>query len=138
MQSRIRLIQASISLVPLLQCTIATGSPAGVVTRSISRYTRESSRSRTIMPNTLVPTLTLPVRGKTLFVATMPVPASPSGGQSGMPASSAPLGSSSSAPSRVREPARSPATATRGRICSNVQGYMRSAISRRNAASMRG
>ena len=29
----------------------------------------------------LVPALTLPVRGATLFVATMPVPASPSGGQ---------------------------------------------------------
>ena len=33
----------------------------------------------------LVPTLTLPVRGATALVATMPVPASPSGGHSGMP-----------------------------------------------------
>ena len=32
--------QASSSLAPLLQCTMATGSPAGVVTRSSSRCTR--------------------------------------------------------------------------------------------------
>lgn len=40
----------------------------------------------------LVPALTLPVRGATLFVATMPVPASPSGGQNGMPGCSVPVG----------------------------------------------
>ena len=56
----------------------------------------------------LVPALTLPVRGATALVATMPVPASPSGGQNGMPARSAPVGSSSAAPSAVSSPAAAP------------------------------
>ena len=38
------------------------------------------------MPNTEVPADTFPVRTATLFVAAIPVPASPSGGQTGMPA----------------------------------------------------
>ncbi len=50
----------------------------------------------------LVPALTLPVRGATALVATMPVPASPSGGQStACRDCSAPVGSSSAAPSAV-------------------------------------
>ena len=40
------------------------------------------------------------VRGATALVATMPVPASPSGGHIGMPGRSVPVGSSSSALSR--------------------------------------
>ncbi len=44
------------------------------------------------MAKTEVPAETLPVRSATLLVATMPVPASPSGGQSGMPACSSPAG----------------------------------------------
>ena len=54
----------------------------------------------------LVPALTLPVRGATEHVATMPVPASPSGGHSAMPGRSPPVGSSSAAPSGVSSPAR--------------------------------
>ena len=82
--------QALSSLAPLLQCTIATRSPAGVVTRSSSGCTRLSSRSSTTIAKMLVPALTLPVRGATELVATMPVPASPSGGHIGMPARSSP------------------------------------------------
>ena len=55
------------------------------------------------MAKMLVPTLTLPQRGAIAFVATMPVPASPSGGHSGAPSSSPPVGSRSLAPSAVSE-----------------------------------
>src|SRR5918997_736739 len=96
------------SLAPLLQWTMATGSPAGVVTRSSSRCTRASSRSSTTMAKMLVPAETLPVRGATELVATMPVPASPSGGHIGMPGSSRPLGSSCFAPAGVSSPAGPP------------------------------
>ena len=72
----------------LLLCTIATGLPVGVVTMSISGYSFDRGFSKTIMAKTEVPAETLPVRSATLLVATMPVPASPSGGQSGMPAGS--------------------------------------------------
>ena len=48
-------------------------------------------------------------RARRLFVAVMPVPASPSGGHSGMPARSRPDGSSSAAPASVSVPAGSPA-----------------------------
>ena len=48
------------------------------------------------MAKMLVPALTLPVRGAILFVATMPVPASPSGGQNGMPGCSCLLYTSAS------------------------------------------
>ena len=41
-------------------------------------------RSSTTIANTEVPAETLPERGRTAFVATIPVPASPSGGQSGI------------------------------------------------------
>ena len=44
------------------------------------------------MAKTDVPAETLPVRSATLLVATMPVPASPSGGQSGIPACELPGG----------------------------------------------
>ncbi len=59
---------------------------------SISSWTRERLFSSTIMAKTEVPAETLPVRGRTALVATMPVPASPSGGQNGMPAASLPVG----------------------------------------------
>ena len=68
------------------------------------------------MLRTDVPADTFPVRFATLFVAAIPVPASPSGGQSGIPASRLPVGSSFFAPSSVRIPAASPATRTLGRI----------------------
>ena len=93
--------QALISLAPLLQCTIATRSPAGVVTRSSSWCTRLSWCSSTTMAKMLVPALTLPVRGATELVATIPVPASPSGGHTAAPAASAPDGSSNLAPVSV-------------------------------------
>ena len=70
----------------------------------------------------LVPALTLPVRGATAFVATIPVPASPSGGQNGMPGRSAPLGSSRAAPSVVNSPAGRPATRTSGSRASSPPG----------------
>src|SRR4051794_27423312 len=93
---------------------MATGSPAGVVTRSSSRCIPVSSCSSTTMAKMLVPADTLPVRGATELVATIPVPASPSGGQSGMPGRSRPVGSSSVAPASVSSPAVRPATAIRG------------------------
>ena len=83
---------------------------------SISLYGLESSFSRTIMANTEVPAETLPVRTATLFVATIPVPASPSGGHIGIPAFSLPVTSRSFAPSSVRTPASSPATRAFGII----------------------
>ena len=70
----------------MLEWAMATGSPAGVVTMSISLYGLERPFSRTIMANTEVPAETFPVRCFTLLVATIPVPASPSGGHMGIPA----------------------------------------------------
>ena len=64
---------------------MATGLPSGVTTMSIPSWTRDRLFSSTIIANTEVPAETLPERGRTALVATMPVPASPSGGQSGMP-----------------------------------------------------
>ena len=61
-----------------------------------------------------VPALTLPVRGATLLVAAIPVPASPSGGQKRIPGCKTPVGSSSRAPASVREPASCPAQSTVG------------------------
>ena len=69
----------------MLEWTIATGIPSGVTTMSISSWTRARLRSSTIIANTEVPAETFPERGRTALVATMPVPASPSGGHSGMP-----------------------------------------------------
>ena len=66
---------------------------------------RLSACSSTTIAKMLVPALTLPVRGATELVATMPVPASPSGGHSGAPGRSAPVGSSSPAPASVSSPA---------------------------------
>ena len=54
--------QAFRSEVQLLQCTMATGIPLGVVTISISLYGLERAFSRTIMANTEVPAETFPVR----------------------------------------------------------------------------
>ena len=65
---------------------------------SISSWTRDRLRSRTNIANTDVPAETLPDRGRTAFVATIPVPASPSGGHSGTPGGSRPEGSSSLRP----------------------------------------
>ena len=103
------------SLVQLLQCTIATGRPSGVVTMSISRWTPRGL-SVTIIAKSEVPALTLPVLTRTEFVATMPVPASPSQGATGMPGRSAPVGSRKSAPASVSLPALAPAGSTFGRI----------------------
>ena len=121
--------QAFRSEVQLLQCTMATGLPSGVVTISSSGCTFFSSCSSTIIANTEVPADTFPVRGRTLLVAVIPVPASPSGGQSGAPASSSPAGSRSFAPSSVRIPACSPAVCTFGRISRIFQGYPLGAMS---------
>ena len=62
----------------------------------------------------LVPALTFPVRGATALVATMPVPASPSGGQKMAPGCNAVLGSRRAAPSAVSAPAGCPATSDLG------------------------
>ena len=105
----------------MLQCTIATRAPSGVVTRSISGYTLESSFSSTIIANTEVPAEILPVLFATLLVATIPVPASPSGGQTGIPVLSSPEGSRSFAPSSVSFPASAPADNTPGRISLSFQ-----------------
>ena len=108
--------------VQLLQCTMATRSPDGVVTRSSSGYTLESSFSRTTIENTDVPADTLPVLRATLLVATIPVPASPSGGHSGHPAWRVPVGSSNFAPSAVSSPAFSPAVRTSGKMSRSFHG----------------
>ena len=115
---------------------MATGLPVGVVTMSISGWTFFMASSSTIMANTDVPAETLPVRLATLLVATMPVPASPSGGQSGMPASSWPLTSSSFAPASVSLPASSPAISTLGRMSRSFQGKPLGAISASNLSIM--
>ena len=102
---------------------MATGLPVGVVTISISLYTLDNSFSSTTIANTEVPADTLPVRFAILFVAVIPVPASPSGGHTGTPASNVPVVSSSFAPSSVKTPAASPALNTSGKISSNFQLY---------------
>ena len=93
---------------------MATRLPSGVVTMSISVCKSFRGFSRTTIEKNEVPAEMLLVRCATLFVATIPVPASPSGGQSGIPASRLPVGSSFFAPSSVRIPAASPATRTLG------------------------
>ena len=98
------------------------GLPVGVVTMSISGYTRESGFSSTTIAKVDVPADTLPVRTATEFVAAMPVPASPSGGAINAPGWSVPVGSSSFAPSAVITPASSPAHSTHGRISRSVHG----------------
>ena len=89
----------------LLAWAMATGAPDGVATRSISSMRLRSGASSTIMAKAEVSAETLPVRGRTELVATMPVPASPSGGHSGMPGRRAPVGSSRAAPAAVSVPA---------------------------------
>ena len=74
------------------------------------------------MAKTEVPADTFPVRAFTLLVATIPVPASPSGGHIGTPASSVPVGSSIFAPASVRTPAFSPAVSDFGKISFKVHG----------------
>ena len=69
-----------------------------------------------------MPAETLPVLAATELVATIPVPASPSGGQSGIPAESFPDASRSFAPASVRVPALAPAETTLGRRFSNFHG----------------
>ena len=83
-----------------------------------------------------VPAETLPVRGATELVATIPVPASPSGGQSGMPGRSRPVGSSSAAPASVSVPAGRPATAMAGSSSARVSSTPASAASWSNRASI--
>ena len=124
-----KLTHALRSEVQLLQCTMATRFPVGVVTKSISSYTFFNSFSNTIIAKTEVPAETFPVRTATLLVAAIPVPASPSGGQSGIPASRLPVGSKSLAPSSVSTPAFSPATRTFGNISRNLKEYPFFAIS---------
>ena len=63
-----------------------------------------------------VPAETLPVFGATALVATMPVPASPSGGAITAPGWRTPVGSSHLAPRSVRTPAFSPALRTLGSL----------------------
>ena len=83
-------------------------------------------------PHKDVPADTFPVRTATEFVAAIPVPASPSGGQSGMPAERFPLLSNSFAPSADNVPAASPATKTFGRISRSFHGYPFGATSASN------
>ena len=100
----------------MLQCTIATGSPEGVVTISISVCTCFNACSSTTIAKIDVPADTFPVRTPTLSVATIPVPASPSGGHNGIPACKEPVGSNNAAPLSVSTPASSPADKTFGKI----------------------
>ncbi len=130
------LAQVPSSLAPLLQWTIATRSPAGVVTMSSSSCTAVSGLSSTTIAKIDVPALMLPVRGATAFVATMPVPASPSGGQTGMPGCSVPVGSSRAAPSAVSVPASSPATSTLGKSAAASRPGRRAATISPNRASI--
>ena len=65
--------QAFRSEVQLLQWTMATCAPEGVVMVSSSARTLDSAFSSTIMANIEVPADTLPVRWRTELVATMPV-----------------------------------------------------------------
>ena len=129
-----KLTHALRSEVQLLQCTMATRLPSGVVTMSIISYGFDSSFSNTIIENEEVPADTFPVRCLTALVATIPVPASPSGGQTGIPAFKWPDASSFLLPSGVRTPAFSPADNTLGRISSSFQLYSFGAISLSNLA----
>ena len=106
----------------MFEWTIATGEPSGVVTMSISVCSSVRERSRTAIRKTDVPHEMLPVRCAIAFVAIMPVPASPSGGQSAMPGRSVPVGSMSAAPSGVSVPASWPALSTVGRTSRRRHG----------------
>ena len=107
-------VQALISEVKLFACTIATVFPLGVATISIDSLGFESGFSSTTIANALVPAETLPVFTLTAFVATIPVPASPSGGHILAPDFKVPVGSSKRAPASVSVPASSPAISGAG------------------------
>ena len=87
---------------------------------SISSYIFLRGFSSTTIEKMEVPAETLPVPGATALVATIPVPASPSGGANEIPTGSIPP--SSFAPDSVKLPAFSPATNTDGKTSSNFQG----------------
>ena len=74
------------------------------------------------MAKMLVPALTLPVRGATELVATMPVPASPSGGHRGTPRCSGRWGRSR-APAAVSSPARLAGELHGGQHAARVQRH---------------
>ena len=107
--------------VQLLQCTIATGSPAGVVTISISRciaesgFSEQSSQTRSSL-RTIAGALS------TLFVAVIPVPGVSLRRTQGNPRLQTPERSRSLAPSFVSVPAISPARSTFGNISRSFQG----------------
>ena len=82
-----------------------------------------------------VPAETLPVLGATAFVAVMPVPASPSGGQKGMPAGRRPP--RYSLPLSVSLPASSPAILTTGRTLRTFHGRPYGSSSSLNFVSIR-
>ena len=69
-------VQALISFVQLFACTIATGSPCGVATMSISLLKALNGFCATIIKNAEVPAETFAVHFSTLFVAVIPVPRS--------------------------------------------------------------
>ena len=131
-----KLTHAFKSVVQLLQCTIATLSPAGVVTISNSSCTFSNAFSKTTIANTEVPADTLPVLTPTEFVATIPVPASPSGGHIGIPASNSPLISNNFAPASVKTPADSPATKTLGKISRIFHGIVFTFSSSQNLSNI--
>src|SRR5699024_20922 len=118
-----KFIQSLISEVQLFVWIIATSLPSGVVTTSISGYIPFNASDNTTIAKALVPADMLPVFCATVLVATIPVPASPSGGAMILPASRLPAGSSSVAPSSVRRPPLSPANFISGKSfstdCSN-------------------
>ena len=76
---------------------LTAGEQAGTLTEEGAKLVKFFSS--TAMANTEVPAETFPVRCATLLVATIPVPASPSGGHTGIPAFSVPDTSRSLAPS---------------------------------------
>jgi hypothetical protein len=108
-----------------------------VVTISISEYTPDKPFSSTIIAKMEVPADILPVRTDTLFVATIPVPASPSGGQRGTPAFNFPVGSSNCAPFSVSTPAFSPAIKTLGSMAVRLCLKTLTGARRSNSASIR-
>ena len=127
--------QSDMSVVQLLACTIATGYPSGVLICSISRCRLCMSFSITAIRNPDVPADRFPLPHRMLFVAIIPVAASPSGGQSRIPLSSMPLLSRKAAPSFVRYPASSPALSTFGNTSRSLIEYPLEVISRSNISS---
>src|SRR5699024_1052163 len=88
--------------------------------------------SNTSIANALVPADILPFFFSTLLVATIPVPASPSGGQSGTPGSKLFVGSNNLAPCSVKQPAFVPAVRTFGKTDSISHSNCLSLISSSN------